>query len=375
MVVGVDEAPRHQRAEALPAVFRDADDRTEPVDPVGVGRVDADVRVVERPRRDVGVRVHLLPGEAAVVRATERVLLGLHEGVDHPRVGGRERDTDASQLAGGEAVRTRELRPAVAAVQGDVQTRTRPARAHEVGRPPVIPHRRDELVRVARVHRQVGATGPLVDEQDSLEARARIDGAVDAALGVLAPGRAERGDPGPLDVAGVEEHAVDLLRFLEPEVLPRRAAVVGAVEAAADRRAVARVALAGPDPDDLGRRRMHRHGADRRDLLVVEDRLPRQPLVLALPQAARRRAHVQDARVVRQRRDRRDAPTHPGRPDRARLERLEVVGFETLESGGRSGDENGGGCPGGEEVRAHAVARGGKSPERTTRQALGNHRA
>jgi hypothetical protein len=83
-------------AERAPAVHRHEELRGDGVDAVLVGRVYADVRVVEAARDDVGLLRDVAPRLAAVVRAPERPLLCLGDGVDHVRAGGRDRDADAA---------------------------------------------------------------------------------------------------------------------------------------------------------------------------------------------------------------------------------------------------------------------------------------
>src|SRR5262249_30195793 len=139
--------------------------------------------------------------------------------------------------------------------------------AHAVGRGV-------ERLGVGRVHRQVDEPGVRVDELDEVPGLAAVAGPVHAALRVRPPEVAEGGDVDDVRVPRVDDDAADVVRFLEAHVPPGLAAVGGPVHALAPRDAVARVGLAGADPDDVRVGRGHGDVADGGRALVLEDRSP-----------------------------------------------------------------------------------------------------
>ena len=318
-----------QEVEGLGAVVGDSQAGGQAVDPVRPLRIDADVGVVERPLAGRLVGVGGLPGAAAVLGAQHHVVaLRLHQGVDDPRLGGRDGEADAAEVALRQAVVLGQPLPAVAAVVGDVEPRARPAGAEEPGPAPVVPQCGEELVRVGGVHHQLGAAAALVGVEDALPGLAAVGGPEDAALGVLAPLLALGGDVGDVGVGGMQDDAADALGLVEPQVMPGAAGVERAVDAVADRSAVARVAFAGAHPDDVRVAPEDRDGADRRHRLVVEDRLEGQAAVGRLPDAAGRAPDVDHLGVRFHRRDGDDAAAHRRRSDRARLHPRQQGGID-----------------------------------------------
>ena len=97
------------------------------------------------------------------------------------------------------------------------------------------------------------------------------------------------------------------------QVLP---ASVRLVDAVAGRDVAADVGLAGADVDDVRVGRGDGDRADRRDRLVVEDRLPVDAAVVGLPDAAGGRGRVVGERIARHAGDPRDPPAGR-RADRA----------------------------------------------------------
>ena len=136
----------------------------------------------------------------------------------------------------------------------------------------------------------------------------------------------------------MEDDAGDVLGLLRaPGGVQVLAAVERAVDAVADRDAVARVPLARAHPDDVRIGLVDGDGADRGDRLVVEDRRPGEAAVDRLPDAAGGAAGVQDVGIGLDDVDRRHAAAHGGGADRARLEAGEQI---RIEAGG--GGEAGG---------------------------------
>ncbi|CAA9358627.1 MAG: hypothetical protein AVDCRST_MAG40-3336 [uncultured Gemmatimonadaceae bacterium] len=283
--VGVDR--ERAAPHRLPAVVGEAEDARHPVDPVGVLRVDAHLRVVER-ARVVLVLVHQRPGRAAVARAVEprvglvarhgaaepdhrlaglrRLLraalrvrrgVGLDERVDHARVGGRGREPDAPLHHRREAAAAH-LGPRLPRVGALPERRAGPAALEEVGPAHPLPARRPERVRVVGRHGDVDEAGAVADELDVPPGGAAVGGLVQPPLAVRAPDVAERGHVGRVRVGGVDHDAPDRLGLAQPHQLPRLAGVGALVHAAARGDGVARVLLAGARVDHVGVARRHR---------------------------------------------------------------------------------------------------------------------
>lgn len=74
-----------------------------------------------------------------------------------------------------------------------------------------------------------------------------VRGEVDTPFGVRPKGVTERGYEDAFRVLGIDEDRADMAGALKPDVDPRLAAVVGAIDAIACRDVVARLDLSGPD--------------------------------------------------------------------------------------------------------------------------------
>ena len=320
VMIGVGFVPTDERRERPAAVGRDVDDRVQVVEALAVVRVDAQVTEVERPRRDAVVPVDRGEPEAAVGALQQRVLGRLQQAVDDLRIARGDLEARTAEFAVGDAVVRFEARPGVAAVERAMEARALPAAVEVERRAPVLPHAGEDLVGVARVEADVAATGLVVDEQDLLPRRTAVRRAVEAAFVVLAPRRAECSDEGDVRVGRVQHDAVHVLGLVEPEFLPRAAAVLGAIDAAADAGRVARVAFAAADPDDVRVALVDRDRADRRAVLVVEDRREALAAVGRLPHAAARGTDPDGRRVPGDRGDCTDASAHRRRADGACLQ-------------------------------------------------------
>src|SRR5262249_54470064 len=108
-----------------------------------------------------------------------------------------------------------------------------------------------ERVRLGRVHDDVNHAGLVIDVVDLLPGLAAVGGLEQAALRVGAVEAAQRADVDGVRVLGVDHNLADLEGLLEAHVLPGLAAVGGLVDAVAPGNRVARVGLAGADPDDV----------------------------------------------------------------------------------------------------------------------------
>jgi hypothetical protein len=266
------------------------------VDPVLVRRVDPDMRVVHGP--DVQV-THPLPTGAGVlgpVGAGQVVVGELDERVQHARVGLRHGDADAALVLTGDPAH--ELGPAVAPVRALVDAAPGPAAVEAPAAPEPLVHRGVDLVRVRLVPVEVHGARVLVDVEHLLPALAAVGGTVDAPVLAGRPQVAEGRHVDHVRVGGVHEHLADVPRVLEPQVPPRLAAVVGAVDPVSVGGALAVVLLAGSRVDDVGVRGGQGHVAERAHGHVGEGVHPGLAAVLALPQPAGGRGDPEHVRVL-----------------------------------------------------------------------------
>ena len=206
---------------------------------------------------------------------------------------------------------------------GHIQTAALAAGGEEPGLAVEGPHGSKQLVGIARVHDHLGTTGGVVDGEHVVPRLATVPRAEHAALGVRTPGRAHRGHKNRLRVGRMNPDAVDGPGVLEAHHAPGRPTVDGAVDAAAGRVAVARVALARASPEDVRVGRRHRHRADAHDVLIIEEGLPGGSAGGAPPESSAGRPGIDDVPVGRVHGQRGNAATHRARtnmPDGVVLE-------------------------------------------------------
>jgi hypothetical protein len=115
----------------------------------------------------------------------------------------------------------------------------------------MLPHRDEELVRVLRVHHEIGRARGRVHVEDLRPRRAAVGGLEEAALLALGPGVPQRGHVHDVRVVGVDHDVADGDRAAEAHERPRLPGVERPVDAGADAGGVAPALLAGPDPDDV----------------------------------------------------------------------------------------------------------------------------
>src|SRR6185369_3749446 len=232
--------------ERLAAVGRDLEEGVDGEDRAHLGGVRKELLVVLRAARDGAAA--LLPTGAGVGRAVEAAALPrLDGGVDHVGGDGGDGEADAPHLflrqAGGE------LAPGGAAVTALVDRR---AGAAVDQRPdlalPLIGGGIED-VGVARVHRQVGDAGVLVDREDRFPGLAAVGGLVEAAVAARIPQRALGRDEDHVRIARIDDDLPNVLGALETHIDPGLAAVDRLVDAVPIRDAALAVVLAAAHPD------------------------------------------------------------------------------------------------------------------------------
>jgi hypothetical protein len=194
---------------------------------------------------------------------------------------------------------------------------------------------RDEQdLRVVGTHGEIDRSRERVDEQHVVPGLAAVGAAIDAPLGAGRPERAERRHVHDVGVVRVDHDPPDVMRTLEPEVDPRVTPIVRPVDTVAPRRRLTVVLLSGARIDDPMIRRGDRDVAERAHRLVVEDRLPRRPVIRAAPESAGGRTEINGRGIRWERLDVVDAPAgHRGahRPEAERLEERRHSGVLTRE--------------------------------------------
>src|SRR5262249_32267992 len=151
---------------------------------------------------------------------------------------------------------------------------------------------------VLPVDRDRRDAGLIVDEQDFLPRLAAVFRAVNAALRSPAEGLTDRRHVRDVRILRVDLQLRDLADFAQPDVRPRLAGVGRLVDAASDDDVRSDGFAAGAHVDHVRIRIRDVDRADRsgRDL-AVGDWQPGDPVVLGLPDAAARRAHIEDVRL------------------------------------------------------------------------------
>ena len=261
-------------------------------------RVSEHVGVVPGAAPAVGV-VDQLPAIAAVVRAVQPALCGLHDSPDPARLGRRDRDANPPLQALRKAGVAGQRRPGVAAVRGLVQPAVGASARNRPGVAEHLPHGGVQDAGVGGVHRQVYGARLVAHEQHTLPGVAAVAGAEDAPLAVGRPGVAQRRHVHEVRVAGVNAHTRYVPAVGQPNVPPRLAPVRGLVHAVARGDVVPDAGLAHSGVDDVGVRvgdGDSPHGGGLEE--AVRDVLPVGAAVVGLPDAPVARPEVEGHGVV-----------------------------------------------------------------------------
>ncbi len=201
MKIGVD--PLGDLLEAPAPVLRAHQAGVQVEDPKLILRVHEDVGVIKGPVCDSSVVIDGLPTDPSVIGAEKGTPLGLHQRVDHSWIVSRNAQPDPSELPLWETVRLGEPRPGIPSIVGEEEAASGSSRFEEPRPAPEFPHRREELVRVSRVHDQVGDTCPLIHKQDSIPGDPAVGRPVNPPLISVAPCRTHDADVGHIGIRGV----------------------------------------------------------------------------------------------------------------------------------------------------------------------------
>ena len=328
--VAVDDVARDHGGEGAARVLGHLHRSVQRIDAVLVGRMGADVRVIEGPGRDAGRIGDGPPAAAAIVRAQQLAPLRLHQRVYDRGMLRRDRQPHAAEIPGRQPVLLSQLSPLVAAVAGDVEPAPRPSRLEDPRPALMLPERREELVRVRRIHDQLARAAPIVRLQDRCPGLAAVPRAVDAALTAGPPSGPHRRDVDDVRIRRMHDDAMDLPRVLEPHVGPALAPVEALIDAVADPGAVARIPLPGARPDDVRIGLEDGDGADAAHGLVVKDGPPGEPSVIGLPHTSARGTDEDHVAIREHHLDVRDPSAHPRGPDGTGLHHRKMLRNDAL---------------------------------------------
>ena len=317
------------------------------VDPLVVVRIDEGLARVHRARVPIaleGPRLTVVfgaieTGHTLFVRGrgVEPFAL-LYGGVEDPWIRLEDRDPDATDITGRQAVvepRIGELGPRRSSVHGlphraSGATAMKPPRATL----PLVGGCVEYAGRV-RVHRDVYDASEFVCVEDEFPVFSAIGCFVEAALFIRAPEMSQGCDVDDVGVIRVHDDSADVMAFGEPHVRPRLATVDRLVDAVAPPRALSIGTLARTDPNDVGLLLVDNdvtHGVNR---FVLKYRFEPDAVVRRLPHAAGSRRDVEDLGVRVHDRDIDEPPTHGGGSDVSRSETIEIRRGQLTCQGGR----------------------------------------
>ncbi len=269
-----------QASEGLARILADPHPGMEHVENILVRGIDPDAVIVKRTVAHVGFIVDDLPVETPVSRTQENALLGFHKSIDNLRFVHRKSDSHAPELSFGKPVFIRESLPGLSAVHRDVEAASGPTGFKKPGPSTVLPHGRDDLIRIFRVHGHVRDSGFIVHKEDLLPGLSAVFCFEYAPFGIFSPRCAHRTHIGHIRVIRMKKDLADLFSLFQTEKFPGLSAVDREIDTPAHADAVAGSRLACSDPDNIGIGLVDRDSPDRRHRLIVHDRRPGDPPVL-----------------------------------------------------------------------------------------------
>lgn len=176
-----------------------------------------------------------------------------------------------------------------------------------------LPHRGVDHLRIGRIHGHADRAGVVVDVKNFLPALASIGGLENAAVWIGSKQMAQRRDVHHIRILRIHKNPADDVRLAEADKRPALAAIGGLIHTLAGQHSISRSGIACANINNLRIRGRDGHCADIVALeIFVGDVLPAVAVVITLPHAAARRAHVKNIRLVGDARDRGDAPAGIG---------------------------------------------------------------
>src|SRR5438477_3369749 len=159
---------------------------------------------------------------------------------------------------------------------------------------PALQHCRLQNAWVRWIHLQFNVPGTLATEEHLLPAGAAIPRSKDAPLRIGAVGMAEGGNVDEVRIAWVDANLGDVSRLGKPQMAPRAARVIGAIDAVPVRDVATNVRLTHAREQDVGVGVGHRQRANGTGSEVaVRDVLPEATTIVGFPDATRAMAEVE----------------------------------------------------------------------------------
>ena len=338
VIVGVDLALQHV-GEGLAAIIRSRQRRCWHIDPLRIHRIAKDFAIIPMA---LNFLVAPFPRIAAIGGA-EGAAIGTNCGrIQHVGLARAEGDTHPADRGGGKAIA--HPCPGIAAIGAAPQAAFLAAADHAPLAPFALEGGGINYVGVARMHGHFHDPGELAGPQQARPCFAAIAGAIQAAFLARPPQRAQRRHINRVAIIGMHKDAAHMPAFLQPHMLPGRAAILRPIDAIAIERAAHIVLLAGAEPDGVGILRVKRYRPHRHAALAFEDGRPACPGIHRLPQAARGAGGIDDALIGGMHGKPRHSPAWHGRADFAPFECLQIVRHQPVRRGGKgSGTEQRGG--------------------------------
>src|SRR5258708_39434026 len=167
---------------------------------------------------------------AAVVRTKKPALFGIHDQINSSRIARGKRNADPPESLRWQSLPAH-MFPVVASIPGAIEPAARSVRGSvdAPGWPSRLPQRCVNHFRIAGLESKIDRPAAFVVKQNLLPALSSIFRTENASLRVRPVSVTQRRHENLVRVTSVHEDSPDLPRILQPDVLPRLAAVGGLV--------------------------------------------------------------------------------------------------------------------------------------------------
>src|SRR5207253_2403395 len=258
----------------------------------------ADLSEIPTELPDAAVNRNALPTLPTVVRTIEPALLGVHDQINPPRIAWRKSNPDPSETFRWQSL-SGQMFPMVAPVSGAIQAAARSAGrgVNTPRRPAGLPQSGKNRFRISRFERQIDCSCVIVVKENFLPALSAVLRTEDASLLVRPVGMTKRSDENSVRVPRVHEDPPDLPRIIQPDMRPVLAAVRGLVHSIPARNRGAHVGFSRAGVNEVRIRRRNGDRSNRCNRLRIEDRIPRSPRVVSLPNSAAHASEIVNFRL------------------------------------------------------------------------------
>ena len=257
----------------------------------GIFRVGPHVGEIPGALAEAVIFVDERPVFAAVVAAIQSALFRFDEGVDHVGIFSGNAHANAAQRAFGHAVAFDTL-PGSAVVIRTEQAIFFAAAVQHPRCAIALPHGREKHVWIVRIENDINAAGTIVKIKNLFPIFSAIARAKNSALGIGSVGVAQRGYKNDVWIRRMHDQLADVPRIFQPDIRPGLAAVVRTIDAIAKGNISADAGLAGAGINNIGIGFGNSNGADGRNTLLIEKRIPGNAAIIGFPDSAGDCAHV-----------------------------------------------------------------------------------